>query len=250
MKERRMPRRRLRLIAVCARPPPRSPAAAQTEEKKPAFGITFSGFVKTDIFYDTRQTVSIREGHFLLYPKGPLARPRRRRTSTTAADVQHPLHPDPPGRQDHGPGRPRGQDLGLPRRPSSSAPRTPTSTASASATATSSSTGRSSELMIGQFWHPMFVTESFPDVVSFDTGAPFQPFNRSPQVRYTRMFGKVSLTATALAQRDFASNGPDGDDLGLPPQRRPARVQPQAPVRLQERRPQDRDRGRRRRATS
>jgi hypothetical protein len=64
--------------------------------------------------------------------------------------------------------------------------------------------------MIGQFWHPMFITESFPDVVSFNTGAPFQPFNRSPQVRYTRTFGKVSLVATALAQRDFASNGPDG----------------------------------------
>ena len=38
-----------------------------------------------------------------------------------------------------------------------------------------------SELMVGQFWHPMFVTESFPDVVSFNTGAPFQPFNRSPR---------------------------------------------------------------------
>jgi hypothetical protein len=56
----------------------------------------------------------------------------------------------------------------------------------------------------------MFITECFPDVVSFNTGAPFQPFNRSPQVRFIRTFGKVSLVATALAQRDFASNGPEG----------------------------------------
>ncbi len=37
------------------------------EEKK--FGIQFSGFVKTDIFYDTRQTDDLREGHFLILPK-------------------------------------------------------------------------------------------------------------------------------------------------------------------------------------
>ena len=42
------------------------------------------------------------------------------------------------------------------------------------------------ELLIGQFWHPMFITESFPEVVSFNTGAPFQPFNRSPQIRVTQ----------------------------------------------------------------
>jgi hypothetical protein len=56
----------------------------------------------------------------------------------------------------------------------------------------------------------MFVTESYPDVVSFNTGAPFQPFNRSSQVRFTQTFGGVSLSATALAQRDFASPGPEG----------------------------------------
>jgi hypothetical protein len=66
------------------------------------------------------------------------------------------------------------------------------------------------ELLVGQFWHPMFVTESYPDVVSFNTGAPFQPFNRSPQVRLTHWIGPLTLIATAAAQRDFVSNGPDG----------------------------------------
>ena len=32
------------------------------------WGIKFSGFVKSDHFFDTRQTVAAREGHFLLYP--------------------------------------------------------------------------------------------------------------------------------------------------------------------------------------
>ena len=39
---------------------------AQEEEKK--FGINFSGFVKSDFFFDSRQNVAVREGHFLLFP--------------------------------------------------------------------------------------------------------------------------------------------------------------------------------------
>ena len=41
----------------------------QDKKEEPKFGITFSGFVKTDFFYDSRQVVTIREGHFLLYPE-------------------------------------------------------------------------------------------------------------------------------------------------------------------------------------
>ncbi|MGM0626440.1 MAG: hypothetical protein ACQES0_11205, partial [Bacteroidota bacterium] len=37
-----------------------------SENKK--FGISWSGFVKNDFFFDSRQTVAAREGHFLLYP--------------------------------------------------------------------------------------------------------------------------------------------------------------------------------------
>ncbi len=32
------------------------------------FGIKLTGFVKTDIFFDSRQNVAVREGHFYLYP--------------------------------------------------------------------------------------------------------------------------------------------------------------------------------------
>ena len=184
------------------------PAAAQSEQKAPVFGITFSGYVKTDLFYDSRQVVSIREGHFLLYPKGPSYGP-------DGVDVNAQPTFNILSIQTRLAGRITGPDaLG----------------AKTSAYLEGEFFGTSdtdlngfrlrhaylklswprSELMIGQFWHPMFVVESFPDVVSFDTGAPFQPFNRSPQVRFTQTFGKVGLTATALSQRDFASNGPDG----------------------------------------
>jgi hypothetical protein len=65
-------------------------------------------------------------------------------------------------------------------------------------------------LLIGQYWHPLFIAESFPGTVSFNTGAPFTPFSRNPQVRITRKFGNISATATAYSQRDFVSSGPDG----------------------------------------
>jgi len=45
------------------------PAVTPPEKKPPLFGIKFSGYVKTDIFYDTRQTCGLRDGHFLLYPE-------------------------------------------------------------------------------------------------------------------------------------------------------------------------------------
>ena len=46
---------------------------AQTNDKKtPLFGFGFTGMVKTDLIYDTRQTVSLREGSLLFYPEPAL----------------------------------------------------------------------------------------------------------------------------------------------------------------------------------
>ncbi len=180
---------------------------AQTESK-PVFGIAFSGFVKTDILYDSRQTVSIREGHFLLYPKGEALDKDGRDINAAGSfhlvSVQTRLlgkitGPDAFGAKTSG--LIETEFFG-------------TSDADINGFrlrhAYVKLNWAKTELMVGQFWHPMFVTESFPEVVSFNTGVPFQPFNRSPQVRLTRQFGRLSLMATALAQRDFVSFGPEG----------------------------------------
>jgi len=37
-------------------------------DTEPKFGIKWNGFVKTDMMYDTRQTVNAREGHFNILP--------------------------------------------------------------------------------------------------------------------------------------------------------------------------------------
>jgi hypothetical protein len=63
-------------------------------------------------------------------------------------------------------------------------------------------------LMMGQYWHPMFNVNCFPETVSFNTGAPFVPFTRNPQIRYRYTVAGVSFQATAYSQIDFMDNGP------------------------------------------
>jgi hypothetical protein len=65
-------------------------------------------------------------------------------------------------------------------------------------------------LLVGQTWHPLFIAEMFPGVVSFNTGSPLQPFSRNPQIRLTHSLDKLKLIAVAASQRDFSSNGPNG----------------------------------------
>ena len=65
-------------------------------------------------------------------------------------------------------------------------------------------------LLVGQTWHPMFVTDIVPGTVSFNTGAPFNPFSRNPQIRFTYSYDKLKFMVAALTQRDFQSNGPGG----------------------------------------
>ena len=66
------------------------------------------------------------------------------------------------------------------------------------------------ELLVGQYWHPMFVPEVFPDLYSLNTGAPFQPFIRNPQISFRYYAGKQRFEASLLTQRDNTSDGPLG----------------------------------------
>jgi len=66
------------------------------------------------------------------------------------------------------------------------------------------------ELLVGQTWHPLFGS-IVPTTFSANAGGPFQPFNRSPQVRVKESLSKtLSLTAAALYEMQYASQGPAG----------------------------------------
>ncbi len=178
------------------------------EQEKKKFGVKFSGFVKTDIFFDSRQTIDARAGHFLLYPKNEsldfsgadinaaskfniLSIQTRMRVMITGPDVW--------GAKTSGLVEGAffgniGTDInGFRLR-----------------LAFVKLTWPTSELLIGQFWHPMFVTRCFPGTVSFNTGVPFQPFSRNPQVRFTKRLGNFNIIASAMEQVDFVSTGPLG----------------------------------------
>ena len=65
-------------------------------------------------------------------------------------------------------------------------------------------------LLVGQTWHPLFGSV-VPSGVSFNSGAPFQPFNRSPQIRLThQLFKNITLMGVASYQMQHNSNGPLG----------------------------------------
>ena len=65
-------------------------------------------------------------------------------------------------------------------------------------------------LLAGQYWHPMFVSGSFPNTVSYAGGVPFHGLNRAPQLRVSWSRGGFGLLAAALTHSDFPSLGPGG----------------------------------------
>jgi hypothetical protein len=180
---------------------------AQANEQSES-GISFSGYVKTDLIFDSRQTINLREGHFLLYPSNESLDKNgediNAKNSFNILSIQTRLlgkikGPEVLGAKTSGLiegeffGTSDGDINGFRLRH-----------------AYINLKWESSSLLIGQTWHPMFVTDVFPQVISFNTGAPFQPFSRNPQVRFTQSFGDFNLIAALMSQRDFSSNGPNG----------------------------------------
>lgn len=178
----------------------------KAQETEKAFGIKFSGYVKTDVFYDTRQTVSVREGHFLLWPAAESLDPDNKdinaRQNFNILSIQTRLHgsisgPDAFGAKTSGVIE---ADFFGNENPSFS-----DVNGFRLRHAFVKLNWEKTELLVGQYWHPMFVTQCFPGVISFNTGAPFQPFSRNPQIRITQKLGTFNLIIAAQSQRDFAN---------------------------------------------
>lgn len=66
---------------------------------------------------------------------------------------------------------------------------------------------KTTSIMFGQYWHPMFCLDVIP---SFSFAAPFIPYSRNPQIKITqKLNNNLSLALTAMTERDFQSSGPD-----------------------------------------
>jgi len=166
-----------------------------------AVNSEISGFIKFDGYYDTRQITSAREGHFHLYPKDidkdsegndlnavsninmvnfqSRVRIKINAPEALGAKVSGLLEADFFGADD-------GNEDELRLRH-----------------ATIKLDWVSSQLLIGQYWSPLFTPTVYPQTVSFNTGMPFQPFARNPQIRYTvKMGNNLAVFGAATMQRD------------------------------------------------
>ncbi|HOI00710.1 MAG TPA: hypothetical protein PLE85_09250 [Bacteroidales bacterium] len=181
------------------------------QQEKPDWGIRWSGFVKTDVFYDTRQSSpgnGIREGHFFLFPDNVSYDADSIDLNSNGAfhilNIQTRIRADLSGPDAFGArttGAIEAEFFG-------------TNEADLNGFRLRHAYVRMdwnrTALLAGQFWHPMFPAENFPGTISFNTGAPFTPFSRNPQLRLIHKMGRITTTLTAYTQRDFTSFGPDG----------------------------------------
>jgi len=67
------------------------------------------------------------------------------------------------------------------------------------------------KLLVGQTSHPFF-GEVSPQILNLNTGSPFQPFGRAPQIRYRHNSGALQLQFAAVWQSQFKSHGPTAND--------------------------------------
>lgn len=66
-------------------------------------------------------------------------------------------------------------------------------------------------LIVGQAWHPFVIPQFIPRTVGINMAAPFQPFNRNPQVTYTYKFDNgFKLLGSLNYQSSYESFGPNG----------------------------------------
>jgi hypothetical protein len=183
-------------------------AYAQQTEQPQTFGLTLSGYVKTDVFYDSRQEVKGREGEFELYPSAKnldangtdlnaignfniLSVQSRLTGKITAPDVL--------GAKSTGVFE--GEFFG-------------TSDADVNGFRlrlgyVNLNWNNSTQLLIGQAWHPLFILDAAPATISYNTGTPFKTLSRNPQIKITQALdNNISLSLAFITERDFQSNGP------------------------------------------
>jgi hypothetical protein len=184
--------------------------AAKPAETTPTWGIKFYGFVRNDVMYDTRQVVSARpanQGELLLYPANIL-KDLNGKDINAASSLDMLAITSRLGGTITGPnafgaktsailegeffGNANGNENIFRLRH-----------------AYAKLDWAKTQLGFGQYWHPLFVVDCFPGVLSFNTGMPFQPFARNPQIRLTQKLGKeFNLIIAALSQTEaFVSPG-------------------------------------------
>ena len=84
-----------------------------------------------------------------------------------------------------------------------------------------------SKLLVGQTWHPFWGGSVFPSVAGLNTGAPFQAFNRSPQIRYDVKAGDFMFSGAAVYENQYTSKSFESSNYTTPNQAQRNGVMPE-----------------------
>nr|WP_321453820.1 hypothetical protein [uncultured Carboxylicivirga sp.] len=178
---------------------------AQQEEKK--IKVDIHGFVAVNAFYDSRQSATARNGNIYLWPLPPsLDDAGNDLNSTGSFDVDAAISrfnigisgPDIWGAKtfafmegDFLGDKPQGNDLYFRLRH-----------------AFIRLNWEKSNLLVGQYWHPLFLPENYPSTVTLSAGSPYHPLNRQPMIRYGyKMNDSFEFFAYLMSQNDFGDRG-------------------------------------------
>ncbi len=179
---------------------------AQQNEGSSKVEVSWFGYIKSDFFTDSRQTINAREGHLLLYPANIKldvdGKDINDRGSFNFLSIQSRFGtkingPDAFGAKTHGLlegayfGHTESDVNGFRLRH-----------------AFVELDWGKTQLLLGQYWHLLFIPDCFPGTVSFNTGIPFQFFSRNPQIRITHTINELTFIGVLASHRDF--QGPTG----------------------------------------
>lgn len=176
------------------------------QPKKKEFSYKFYGQVRTDLYYNSRANEETVDGLFLMYPKDKVYDNDGNDINATPNSNFYTLY----------------SRLGV----DVTGPMLGRAKTSAKiegdfrGSGTSYSTIRlrhaymnldwgTSALLIGQTWHPLY-GDVAPQILNLNTGAPFQPFSRAPQIRYRYSNKAIQFTGALVWQLQYLSQGPSG----------------------------------------
>ncbi len=173
-----------------------------------AFKVNFSGYVKPEFFWDSRQTIGNRNDQILIYPEP-------KELDRCGRDIQaHPVYtmlaiesrvraeiigPDVLGAAAKG--VIEADFYGINEQ---------TCNVFRMRHAYTQLDWKNYSLLFGQYWHPLYTPECSPDTIEGNAGAPMEPYKRGPQARFTRRFDPFEISIAALSEVHFNSDGPIG----------------------------------------
>ncbi len=185
---------------------------AQTAEPpEPMFKFNIYGYISYEAYVDTYESVITRDGELYLYPKKPNIHP------ISGEDLNENFQANMLALQSRVGAKIAGPEI-MGAKTSGVVETDFLGTAEEYKNllrlrhAYFSMKWKKTTMLMGMYWHPLFTPECFPGVIGFGAAVPYNPLNRSPQVRLDyQATENIKLVAVAAqhVQGYHHSVGPD-----------------------------------------